>query len=240
MRFGCFGCFGRYRRSPSNSGSGRERPRAIAGSRFDLDRLGGGADMVDTLREYRRRRSGRRSQVLRHDRALRRRRSDGAIERSGPLPRFLHSGGGHGRRNELTAKWRNYGFELGFGIGIAHGYATLGRIGFENREYAAIGVVPNLAARQRRSQAAPACRRMKAICASVNFDRFMLLPRPAARIRHAAKLEFSSKDRSRKPEAGHARAIRQLELSLCALHTLEQDRRVGRGIRNPGESWASP
>jgi hypothetical protein len=44
---------------------------------------------------------------------------------------------------------------------------------------------------------------MKAICASVNFDRFMLLPRPAARIRHAAKLEFSSKDRSRKPEAHH-------------------------------------
>jgi len=49
---------------------------------------------------------------------------------------------------ELTAKWRNHGFELGFGIGIAHGYATLGRIGFEDRhEYAAIGVVPNLAAR---------------------------------------------------------------------------------------------
>ena len=34
---------------------------------------------------------------------------------------------------ELTAKWRNYGFELGLGIGIAHGYATLGRIGFEDR-----------------------------------------------------------------------------------------------------------
>ena len=33
--------------------------------------------------------------------------------------------------------------------------------------------------------------------------------------------------------------LRQLELSLCALHTLEQDRRVGRGIRNPGESWAA-
>jgi adenylate cyclase len=48
----------------------------------------------------------------------------------------------------LAAKWRNVGFDLGFGIGIAHGYATLGRIGFEDRhEYAAIGVVPNLAAR---------------------------------------------------------------------------------------------
>jgi len=48
----------------------------------------------------------------------------------------------------LTAKWRKHGFDLGFGIGIAHGYATLGRIGFEGRlEYAAIGAVPNLASR---------------------------------------------------------------------------------------------
>src|SRR5262249_50438450 len=39
---------------------------------------------------------------------------------------------------------------------------------------------------------------MKAICASVNLDLFMVLPRPTARIAHAAKLEFSSKDRSRK------------------------------------------
>ena len=49
---------------------------------------------------------------------------------------------------ELTAKWRKHGFELGFGIGIAHGYATLGRIGFEGRfDYAAIGAVTNLASR---------------------------------------------------------------------------------------------
>jgi adenylate cyclase len=48
----------------------------------------------------------------------------------------------------LTATWRKHGFDLGFGIGIAHGYATLGRIGFEDRlEYAAIGAVPNLASR---------------------------------------------------------------------------------------------
>jgi hypothetical protein len=48
---------------------------------------------------------------------------------------------------ELTAKWRKHGFELGFGIGIAYGYA-FGRIGFEGRfDYAAIGAVPNLAAR---------------------------------------------------------------------------------------------
>ena len=32
-----------------------------------------------------------------------------------------------------AAKWRKLGHELGFGVGIAHGYATLGRIGFEGR-----------------------------------------------------------------------------------------------------------
>jgi class 3 adenylate cyclase len=37
---------------------------------------------------------------------------------------------------------------LGFGIGVAHGYATLGRIGFERRfDYAAVGMVVNLAGR---------------------------------------------------------------------------------------------
>ncbi|MFI5020075.1 MAG: response regulator [Alphaproteobacteria bacterium] len=49
---------------------------------------------------------------------------------------------------ELSGKWRKRGHELGFGVGIAQGYATLGRIGFEGRfEYAAIGTVVNLAAR---------------------------------------------------------------------------------------------
>jgi adenylate cyclase len=48
----------------------------------------------------------------------------------------------------LTERWRNRGHNLGFGIGIALGYATLGQIGFENRlEYAAIGSVTNLASR---------------------------------------------------------------------------------------------
>jgi DNA-binding response OmpR family regulator len=48
----------------------------------------------------------------------------------------------------LLAKWRKQGHELGFGVGIAQGYATLGRIGFDGRfDYAAIGTVTNLAAR---------------------------------------------------------------------------------------------
>ena len=48
----------------------------------------------------------------------------------------------------LTEKWRRLGHDLGFGIGIAHGFATLGTIGFEGRfDYAAIGTVSNVASR---------------------------------------------------------------------------------------------
>ena len=48
----------------------------------------------------------------------------------------------------LLAKWRRRGRELGFGAGIAQGYATLGQIGFAERSgYTAIGTVCNLAAR---------------------------------------------------------------------------------------------
>lgn len=48
----------------------------------------------------------------------------------------------------LAHQWRTHDYHLGFAIGIAHGYATLGRIGFERRfDYAAVGTVVNLAAR---------------------------------------------------------------------------------------------
>jgi adenylate cyclase len=48
----------------------------------------------------------------------------------------------------LMENWRHLGHDVGFGIGIAHGYATLGTIGFEGRfDYAAIGTVSNLASR---------------------------------------------------------------------------------------------
>ncbi len=50
--------------------------------------------------------------------------------------------------SELTEKWRRRGYQLGFGVGIAQGYATLGKIGFEGRfDYGAIGTVTNLASR---------------------------------------------------------------------------------------------
>jgi adenylate cyclase len=45
----------------------------------------------------------------------------------------------------LTATWRRWGHEIGF---VAHGFATLGTIGFEGRfDYAAIGTVSNVASR---------------------------------------------------------------------------------------------
>jgi class 3 adenylate cyclase len=48
----------------------------------------------------------------------------------------------------LAREWVARGHEIGFGVGIAQGYATLGRIGFEGRsDYTAIGTVTNLAAR---------------------------------------------------------------------------------------------
>jgi class 3 adenylate cyclase len=52
------------------------------------------------------------------------------------------------RVGELGAAWRKRGHDLGLGVGIAEGYATIGAIGFEGRwDYGAIGTVTNLAAR---------------------------------------------------------------------------------------------
>ena len=49
---------------------------------------------------------------------------------------------------EMIGSWRSMGYELGLGIGIAQGYATIGAIGYEGRwDYGAIGTVTNLAAR---------------------------------------------------------------------------------------------
>ena len=52
------------------------------------------------------------------------------------------------RFGELSDVWRKRGTELGLGIGIEAGYATLGRIGFEGRyDYGAVGPVTSLASR---------------------------------------------------------------------------------------------
>jgi class 3 adenylate cyclase len=48
----------------------------------------------------------------------------------------------------LITVWRSRGYTIGFGVGLAMGLATVGRIGYESRvEYTAIGNVVNLASR---------------------------------------------------------------------------------------------
>jgi adenylate cyclase len=54
----------------------------------------------------------------------------------------------HGAMTDRTARWRRRGHELDFSVGIALGYATIGRIGFDGRyDYGAVGSVMNLASR---------------------------------------------------------------------------------------------
>ena len=70
----------------------------------------------------------------------------------------------------LVEGWRRRGHELGFGVGISHGHATLGRIGFEGRsDYAAIGTVTNLAAR---------------LCAEAQPGQILVSPRVHAATEH--------------------------------------------------------
>ena len=50
--------------------------------------------------------------------------------------------------DELSTTWRGKGYDLGYGMGISFGYATLGMIGFEGRQdYGPLGTVVNLASR---------------------------------------------------------------------------------------------
>uniref|UniRef100_UPI0005BB56D0 adenylate/guanylate cyclase domain-containing protein n=1 Tax=Methylobacterium sp. B1 TaxID=91459 RepID=UPI0005BB56D0 len=52
------------------------------------------------------------------------------------------------RVGSWSRQWDARGHSIGFGLGLARGYATLGQIGFEGRfEYGAVGSVTNLASR---------------------------------------------------------------------------------------------
>jgi len=76
---------------------------------------------------------------------------------------------------KLIATWRRDGCELGFGSGIAQGYATLGQIGFSERSgYTAIGTVCNLAAR---------------LCAEAKDGQILISSRVARAVEAVAKLE---------------------------------------------------
>jgi class 3 adenylate cyclase len=50
--------------------------------------------------------------------------------------------------DRLVRRWQNQGYDLGYGVGISSGFATLGVVGFDGRfDYTALGAVVNLAAR---------------------------------------------------------------------------------------------
>jgi class 3 adenylate cyclase len=75
----------------------------------------------------------------------------------------------------LTATWSRLGHEIGFGIGIAHGFATLGTIGFEGRfDYAAIGTVSNVASR---------------LCDEAKPGQILISPRVLVAVEKAVKVE---------------------------------------------------
>ena len=75
----------------------------------------------------------------------------------------------------LTATWSRLGHEIGFGIGIAHGFATLGTIGFEGRfDYAAIGTVSNVASR---------------LCDEAKPGQILISPRVLMKVENAVTVE---------------------------------------------------
>ena len=79
------------------------------------------------------------------------------------------------RAPPLLHLWRRHGHDLGFGVGISQGYATLGQIGFAERmDYTAIGTVTNLAAR---------------LCAEAKDGQILVSSRVATAIEDTASLE---------------------------------------------------
>jgi adenylate cyclase len=75
----------------------------------------------------------------------------------------------------LTETWGRLGHDIGFGIGIAHGFATLGTIGFEGRfDYAAIGTVSNVASR---------------LCDEAKPGQILISPRVLMKVESAVKVE---------------------------------------------------
>jgi class 3 adenylate cyclase len=75
----------------------------------------------------------------------------------------------------LTERWRRWGHDIGFGIGIAHGFAALGTIGFEGRfDYAAIGTLSNVASR---------------LCDEAKPGQILVRPRAPTKVEDAIKVE---------------------------------------------------
>ena len=71
--------------------------------------------------------------------------------------------------------WKKRGHALGFGVGIAGGYATIGTIGFEGRlDYGAIGAVTNLAAR---------------LCGEAQHNQILISPRIFSKVEEHVEVE---------------------------------------------------
>jgi adenylate cyclase len=99
---------------------------------------------------------------------------------------------------ELIVRWRGRGYHIGFGVGLASGSATVGRIGYENRfDYTAIGGVVNLAAR---------------LCASA-ADREILMD---AEVAEAVKNSRSLKGLGKRPIKGYDEAMPVFAISFDA------------------------
>jgi adenylate cyclase len=75
----------------------------------------------------------------------------------------------------VTERWKGLAHDLGFAVGIALGFATLGEVGFEGRyDYAAIGTVTNLAAR---------------LCDTAASGQIVIAPRVRAAVEHLVEME---------------------------------------------------
>jgi class 3 adenylate cyclase len=99
---------------------------------------------------------------------------------------------------QLIAYWRARGYQIGFGVGLASGPATVGRIGYESRfDYTAIGSVVNLAAR---------------LCASAT-DREILMD---AKVAEAVKDRRSLKGLGNRPIKGYDEAMPVFGISFDA------------------------
>jgi adenylate cyclase len=110
-------------------------------------------EVIGVLREYH---AALGALIVRYEGTLERFMGDGLLVLfNDPLPCPDHSERAvrmalemRDRVGALARDWRRAGHVLGFGIGIARGYATIGQIGFDQRlDYAVIGTTPNLASR---------------------------------------------------------------------------------------------
>jgi class 3 adenylate cyclase/CheY-like chemotaxis protein len=110
-------------------------------------------DVMGVLREYH---AAMGELILAHEGTLERFAGDGMMvffNDPVPIPDAAQRAarmaiGMHAAFERLRGRWRERGFDLQMGIGIAQGPATLGSIGFEGRiDYGAVGPVCNVGAR---------------------------------------------------------------------------------------------